>query len=194
MATISSIRGPGPLLGSQQSRKREAETPGLKASPVKKQKSSEVPDATEDSVPKVYATFTKFNDNWKVSLDFFTSHEARDLLKKTHELDLVEDGWIIRIKDKEKSLAGTGIVELLGGITKISRPFMSIQRYKGLGEMNADQLWETAMDAKTRSLVKVTIGDELEADLWFDTLMGSDVAGRREFIEENGRFVKNLDI
>ena len=155
---------------------------------------SEVPDATEDSVPKVYATFTKFNDNWKVSLDFFTSHEARDLLKKTHELDLVEDGWIIRIKDKEKSLAGTGIVELLGGITKISRPFMSIQRYKGLGEMNADQLWETAMDAKTRSLVKVTIGDELEADLWFDTLMGSDVAGRREFIEENGRFVKNLDI
>jgi DNA gyrase subunit B len=60
--------------------------------------------------------------------------------------------------------------------------------------MNPEQLWETAMDQNTRSLTQVSIGDALEADAWFDTLMGDDVKGRREFIEENGHFVKNLDI
>lgn len=155
---------------------------------------SEISDATEENAPKEFARFSKFNDEWQVSLQFFDSSEARNLLKKARELDLVEEGWLIRIKEKDKTLAGTGLIELLTGITKISRPFMSVQRYKGLGEMNADQLWETAMDANTRTLAQVSIGDALEADSWFDTLMGSDVTGRRTFIEENGRFVKNLDI
>ncbi len=154
----------------------------------------ETSDAQEDNVPKEFAHFTKFNDNWQVRLNFFTSQETRSLLKKTAELDLVEDGWLIRIKDKDKTLTGVGVIELLTAITKVSRPYMSVQRYKGLGEMNPDQLWETAMDAKSRTLAQVSIGDALEADSWFDTLMGSDVSGRRTFIEENGRFVKNLDI
>jgi DNA gyrase subunit B len=71
---------------------------------------------------------------------------------------------------------------------------MSIQRYKGLGEMNPEQLWETAMDPKARLLLQVSVGDALEADSWFDTLMGDDAAGRKTFIEENGQFVKNLDV
>ena len=71
---------------------------------------------------------------------------------------------------------------------------MSIQGYKGLGEMNADQLWETSMDPKNRILLQVSVGDALEADSWFDTLMGDDVQGRRTFIEENGHFVKHLDV
>ncbi len=155
---------------------------------------SKISEPTEDNVPKEFAVFTKFNDDWQVSLGFFSSSEARKLLKKTRELDLVENEWILRIKDKDKTLTGSGLIALLTGITKVSRPFMSLQRYKGLGEMNADQLWETAMDANTRTLAQVSIGDALEADSWFDTLMGSDVTGRRTFIEENGRFVKNLDI
>ena len=155
---------------------------------------SKVTEAKEDSIPKVYATFTRFNDDWLLDLDFFSSAETFDLLKKTEQLAGINDGWILRIKGKDSLLTGSSIIELLGGITKISRPFMSVQRYKGLGEMNADQLWETAMDSKTRTLIQVTIGDALEADSWFNTLMGGDVSGRREFIEENGRFVKNLDI
>ena len=125
-----------------------------------------------------------------------SSHQmkARVLLEQTKVIALLEQPWILRIKDKDKTLAGQSGFDLLMAIPKISRPYMTIQRYKGLGEMNADQLWETAMDSTTRTLIQVSIGDALEADSWFDTLMGSDVRGRREFIEENGRFVKNLDI
>ena len=71
---------------------------------------------------------------------------------------------------------------------------MNIQRYKGLGEMNPEQLWETSMNAETRTLLKVTIEDALEADAWFTTLMGEDVAGRKQYISEYGHFVKNLDV
>ncbi len=142
-----------------------------------------------------FITFKVLTKEWEVPTEFFTSNDLNILIKNLEKLSLIQDNEaMIKIKDKERKINVKGAMSLIHAIEIISKPYMSIQRYKGLGEMNPEQLWETSMDKSSRSLLKVKIEDAIEADRWFTTLMGDDIAGRKQFIEENGQFVKNLDI
>ena len=84
--------------------------------------------------------------------------------------------------------------EMAEHLQEMGRDNVNIQRYKGLGEMNPEQLWETTMNPATRIMIKVTMEDAIKADAIFNVLMGDEIAPRREFIEKNAKYVTNLDV
>src|SRR5215469_8076665 len=96
-------------------------------------------------------------------------------------------------KDSQRETIG-GWRDLLNHVKNEGTREVNVQRYKGLGEMNAEQLWETTMNAETRTLLKVSLEDLVQSDQIFTTLMGEDVESRRKFIEENALDVRNLDV
>jgi len=131
----------------------------------------------------------------KIRLDknFFAGPDYRDLGAIADELGgLLETGAYVQRGDKRHSV--DHFVDAFAWLQTEAQRGVDIQRYKGLGEMNPDQLWDTTMDPNVRRMLRVTVEDAIGADLIFTTLMGDDVEPRREFIELNALSVVNLDV
>lgn len=129
-----------------------------------------------------------------INVAILDSPEYEELGKHFKSMQSIGEGpFEVTLEGKPKMIA-SNIEDLALKVLELAKTGLTIQRYKGLGEMNPEQLWETTMDPIRRTLLKVSVDDAIEADGIFSVLMGDQVEPRRQFIEENALRVRNLDI
>lgn len=157
--------------------------------------SYEVTSSNDEEDLQVVLTKTTYGvvETTRFGRDFFRSPEYRLTSKLADTLcDLIQKGAKVHRGKSEQSV--TNFTEVYDWLMSESRKGRTFQRFKGLGEMNPEQLWDTTINPETRRLLKVTIEDAVAADEIFTILMGDEVEPRREFIERNALYVTNLDI
>ena len=140
---------------------------------------------------------TKGKRKLRIDWELASSVEFRQLRALRQQFGALSKGPLIIVEgagDKKADRTVAGPEELLDTLLETARKGWSFQRYKGLGEMNPEQLWETTMDPARRKLLQVRIEDAVEADSIFTILMGDEVEPRRQFIEQNALEVQNLDV
>jgi len=150
-------------------------------------------DVTETTSIQFRAGNNGSGKTYVINNDLLGQYEFRQTVKAYEQLSAFGLSPYT-VKHGEDVTVYTSMDELLDEIYKIAEKGLTIQRYKGLGEMNPDQLWETTMNPETRRLLQVTIQDAVGADEIFTILMGDQVEPRRVFIQDNALDVKNLDI
>jgi DNA gyrase subunit B len=128
------------------------------------------------------------------SVDVLKSPDYAQLLELHAEIAGMHKGPCVIVDGSEKETTTHSLEEMIRVIMEMAKEGATLQRYKGLGEMNPEQLWETTMNPETRTLLRVTMEDAVGADQMFTVLMGDAVEPRREFIEKNALDVVNLDI
>ena len=129
-----------------------------------------------------------------IDFDVVASAEFHELRRNMTELRKQLAGPYSVVSGKDGAVPAATVDDVATMIEELGRKGLQIQRYKGLGEMNAEQLWETTMDPAKRNLLQVRVDDSVEADKIFNVLMGDLVEPRREFIEDNALNVRNLDV
>lgn len=152
-------------------------------------------DTSEDGEPVVDIERWEHGTSTHYLIDqiFINSNEIKYIVDLARKLDgLLEAGAYIQRGERKQEVSDFG--EVMSWLMKEARRGLNIQRYKGLGEMNPDQLWETTMDPETRRMLQVRIEDAIGADNVFTTLMGDQVEPRREFIEVHALSASNLDV
>jgi len=150
-------------------------------------------EPTEDGGLELTRELRGVRERHTVDGILFRSAEARKLDEIAADLQAIyEKPCLLRRKDAEFEIKSP--TELLDAVFSLGRKGITMQRYKGLGEMNPEQLWETTLDTEARSLLQVKVGQGDEANSLFERLMGDEVAPRREFISDNALKVANLDI
>ncbi|WP_432738732.1 DNA topoisomerase (ATP-hydrolyzing) subunit B [Maridesulfovibrio sp. FT414] len=149
----------------------------------------------DEGEERVYVIFENENGHrTRLGVEFFNSKLFRYTFDRNRKIVDQCSGTEFTIVRGEQSTTVSGIFHLLEGVMEEAYKGINLQRYKGLGEMNPEQLWETTMDPEKRTMLQVTIEDATAANDIFEDLMGDNVEPRREFIEKNALAVQELDI